>query len=263
MIKRELKANLKSFIIWTSILIGLFVVVLITYPLVFTDENMGVLDEMMAMMPEELLKAFNMDISSISTEYGWLKSEGILMIIMIVGIFGGILGSTICLKEENDNTIEYLAMLPITRRKIIIDKVIVSIIYITLMVVISGLFNLVGLLISGEFNISEYLMIAVSPLFVALPLFSINLLISMFLKNTKKSLLLAIGITFVSYFFLIMGEIDDATTFFKYFSVFSFADTRNIILEGSMNILLILGSLILSSVLIVLSILKYEKKELI
>ena len=262
MIKRELKANLKSFIVWTSIIIGLFIIVLITYPLVFTGENAEMLNEMMAMMPEELLKAFNMDISSITTAYGWLKSEGILMIIMIIGIYAGIFGSTVCLKEENDKTIEYLSMLPITRRKIITDKVIVGLIYIVSMVLISGLFNLVGLLISGNFNVGEYLMIAISPIFVALPLFSINLFISMFLKNTKKSLLIAIGLTFISYFFLIIGEIDEATTFFKYFSIFSFADTRNIILEGKMNILLILGSLILSSGLIVLSILKYEKKEL-
>ena len=49
MIKRELKANLKSFIVWTSIIIGLFIIVLITYPLVFTGENAEIANIPLAM----------------------------------------------------------------------------------------------------------------------------------------------------------------------------------------------------------------------
>ena len=32
MLKRELKVNLKSFIIWTSILLGMFLIVYLMYP---------------------------------------------------------------------------------------------------------------------------------------------------------------------------------------------------------------------------------------
>lgn len=260
---RELKVNLKSFIIWTGIVIGLFVFVLVLYPLIFTDENANMINEMMAMMPEELLKAFNMDISSIDTAYGWLKSEGLLMIILVIGVYSAILGANIVLKEENDGTIEYLSMMPITRRKIIIDKILASLIYIFAMVMIVGIANLIGLLIAGNFNIGEYLMLSITPLFVALPLFGINLFISMFLKNTKKSLLIAIGVVFISYFFLIVGEMDESLELIKFLSIFSFADTRNIILNNKMNILIVLGSISLSLLFILLSIMMYKKKELI
>ena len=74
MLKRELKVNLKSFIIWTSILIGMFLVVFIVYPYIITDDSLNGLDQMMKVFPKELLKAFNMDITSINTVYGWLKS---------------------------------------------------------------------------------------------------------------------------------------------------------------------------------------------
>ena len=80
MIKRELKVNLKSFILWTSILIGIFLVVFLVYPFIVTDDSMKNLDEMMKVFPPELLKAFNMDITSINTAYGWLKSEGFMFI---------------------------------------------------------------------------------------------------------------------------------------------------------------------------------------
>ena len=56
MFKRELKINFKNFIIWTSILIVLFLVVFLVYPSIITSENIKMMDEMMKMFPEEMLK---------------------------------------------------------------------------------------------------------------------------------------------------------------------------------------------------------------
>ena len=130
MIKREFKVNLKSFIIWTSILLIMFLVVFLVYPHIITDDTMKNLDEMMKVFPKELLTAFNMDITSINTAYGWLKSEGFMFVLLIIGIYSSMLGSNIVLREENDKTIEYLNSLPIKRKKILHNKIIVSIVYI-------------------------------------------------------------------------------------------------------------------------------------
>ena len=99
MFKRELKINLKSFIIWTSILIGLFLVVFLIYPSIINSANMEMIDEMMKIFPEEMLKAFNMDISTIDSAFGWLKTEGFVFVLLITGVYSGILGSNILLKE--------------------------------------------------------------------------------------------------------------------------------------------------------------------
>ena len=143
MLKRELKINLKSFIIWTSILIGLFAIVYLVYPSVFNSDNKQMIDNMMEMLPQEMLKAFNMDLSSIETAYGWLKTEGFVFVLLISGIYSGILGSQILLKEENDKTIEYLNSLPITRSNIAFSKILCGIIYISLMILCVGVFNLI------------------------------------------------------------------------------------------------------------------------
>ena len=123
MFKREMKINFKSFVIWTSILIGLFLIVFLVYPSIINSENMEMMDEMMKMFPEEMLKAFNMDISSIDTAFGWLKTEGFVFVLLITGIYSGILGSNILLKEESDKTIEYLNSVPVTRKNIVINKI--------------------------------------------------------------------------------------------------------------------------------------------
>ena len=146
------------------------------------------IDEMMKMFPPEMLKAFNMDIASMDSAYGWLKTEGFVLLLLIVGVYASIMGSNILLKEESDKTIEYLNTLPIKRRKILFDKVICSVIYIVLMIVIIGIFNYIGLTLSGDFDKKQYLLLSITPILSALPLFAISLFISTFNRKTKKTI---------------------------------------------------------------------------
>ena len=74
MFKREMKVNLKSFIIWLLILIGLISVVFLNYPSILNSENIKMIDEMMAIFPKEILTAVNMDLTTIDSAYGWLNS---------------------------------------------------------------------------------------------------------------------------------------------------------------------------------------------
>ena len=134
MFKRELKVNLKSFLIWLIILLAIFLVVFLVYPSIVNSDNIKMMDEMMEMFPPEMLKAFNMDITEIDNAYGWLKTEGFVFVLLIIGCYAGIIGSNILLKEESDKTIEYLNSLPVTRNKIIFRKVLVGLIYIFFMV---------------------------------------------------------------------------------------------------------------------------------
>ena len=38
-------------------------------------------------MSKEVVKAFNMDIASINTAYGWVKSEGLMFLMLLILIF--------------------------------------------------------------------------------------------------------------------------------------------------------------------------------
>lgn len=263
MFKREIKINLKSFIIWTTILIGLFLIVFLIYPSITNSKNMEMLNEIIKIFPEEVLKTFNMDISSIDSAFGWLKTEGFVFILLITGMYSGILGSNILLKEENDKTIEYLNSVPVTRKNIVISKVLCGLLYIILMLVIIGIFNFVGLNFSGEFDRKLYILLSVTPLFSSIVIFSICLFLSTFTHKTKKMLGISIGIVFASYFFNILSEIGESTAFLKYVSIFTLADIRNVIVNISINPIMIILSLLITLIFIILSIIHYERKELV
>lgn len=263
MFEREIKINLKSFIIWTSILIGLFLVVFLVYPSIINSENMKMLDEMMKIFPEELLKAFNMDISSIDTAFGWLKTEGFVFVLLITGIYSGILGSNILLKEENDKTIEYLNSVAVTRVQIVKSKIICGILYIILMVFTIGIFNFIGLSLSGDFDKKAYILLSITPILSSLVIFSLCLFLSTFTHKTKKTLGISLGIVFVSYFLQIISELSEKTEFFKYLSIFTLADIRNVIVDVSINPIMIFIALIISILFILLTFINYNKKELV
>ena len=263
MFKRELKINLKSFIIWTSILIGLFLVVFLVYPSIVNSENMEMMDEMMKMFPEEMLKAFNMDISSINSAFGWLKTEGFVFVLLITGIYSGILGSNILLKEESDKTIEYLNSVPVTRKNIVINKILCGLLYIILMIAIIGIFNFIGLSLSGEFERKSYILLSITPIFSSIVIFAICLFLSTFTHKTKKTIGISLGIVFASYFLNIISEIAESTEFLKYISIFTLADIRNVIINESINPLMIVLTIGITVVFMILTTIRYEKKELV
>lgn len=263
MFKREMKVNFKGFLIGLLILIGIFTLAFFIYPSIINSDNIKMMDEMMKIFPEEVLIAFNMDISSIDSVFGWLKSEGFVFVLLITGCYSALLGSNILLKEESDKTIEYLNSLPIKRNTIVLNKALSGVLYILLMIVALGIFNYIGLSLSGEFDKKLYLILSITPVFSSLTIYFICMFLSTFTHKTKKMLGISLGIVLVSYVLQILSSLADSTEFLKYFSIFTLADTRNVVVKSAINPIIAIISLGISIIFFILTLIHYNKKELI
>lgn len=263
MFKKEFKFNFKSLIIWTLITLSIFLLVYLMYPTIMSSENAKMIDELVKIFPKEVLVAFNMDIASMDSAYGWLKSEGFVFVLLITGAYAGIMGSNILLKEENDKTIEYLHSLPIKRTSIVLNKMLVGLINITTLIIVLGIFNYIGLTISGDFDQKQFILLSITPLFSSYVTFFLCMFISTFTHKTKKTLGISLGIVLISYILQTLSAMTKEVEFLKYASVFTLADIRNVILNSSINLNMILITIILSVVFSTLTIINYNKKELI
>lgn len=263
MFKREMKVNFKNFIIWLSILIGIFLIVYLVYPSIIDSTDTKMIEEMMNMFPEDMLKAFNMDISTIDSAYGWLKSEGFVFVLLIIGCYSGLLGSNILLKEENDKTIEYLNSLPVKRTNIVLSKVLCAFIYIMLITLVLMIFNFICLKLSGTFDEKQFILLSLTPIFSGLVIFSICIFISTFTHKTKKMTGISLALVFISYIFQMISTLSEKVEFLKYLSVFTLSDIRNVIQDVSFNPIMIFISILLTVLFIILTIIHYNKKELV
>lgn len=263
MFKRELKVNFKTFILWSGVLMSIYLLIFLVYPSIIESEEMGNIDEMMQMFPPELLKAFNMDIASIASAYGWLKTEGFVFILLVTGCFSSILGSTILLKEESDKTIEYLATMPVRRRSIVLNKYLVGMIYSIGITIAIGIFNYIGLTLSGDFETKQYVLLAITPILPSVVLFSLCMFVSTFFKKTSKMLGLSIGVTFISYILNLVSDMDESVKMLKYISLYTLADVRNVISGVKINPICLVISIGISVIFLILTLYRYEKKELV
>lgn len=263
MLKRELKINKKGLIIWTIVGLFLFSITYITYFNMDMSETSKSINEMLAVMPKEILKMFNMDIVDIDTVFGWFKTEGYTFITLITCLYAAILGSNVLLKEESDKTIEFLHSKPITRNNIVSSKIWCGLINIGIMFAALTLFNVVGMALSNNLQIKLLLMLSLAPMATAIPLFFVCMLISTFFNKTSKVNGIGIGLVFISYFLQLISAINDNVNFLKYFSLFTLSDGREIITSNSLN----LTSIFISIIIIVISIIgiyyRYNNKELV
>ena len=158
---------------------------------------------------------------------------------------------------------QYLNSMPVTRKSIVINKITCGLLYIILMVATIGIFNFVGLSLSGEFNKKLYILLSITSIFSSIVIFAVCLFLSTFTHKTKKTLGISLGIVFASYFLKIISEMGESTEFLKYISIFTLADIRNVIVNITINPLVVALAVAITIIFIILTIIRYEKKELV
>ena len=131
------------------------------------------------------------------------------------------------------------------------------------MVSIVGIFNLIGLSLSGDFDRKTYILLSITPIFSSIVIFAVCLFLSTFTHKTKKTIGISLGLVFASYFLNVLSEIGESTEFLKYISIFTLADIRNVITSVSINPLMVILVIGITMIFLVLTFIHYEKKELV
>lgn len=130
---REVKANLKSLLIW-SVIVALFIMVGVSKFQAYygNPEMLKILDA----MPPALLAAFSMDafnLTTVSGFYGLMFSYYAL----ILAIAAAMWGSDIISKEERDKTVEFSLTLPVTRSRVVTAKALAALVNCILLLLVT------------------------------------------------------------------------------------------------------------------------------
>ena len=247
----ELRANLKSLIIWSVILILLIIIGVAKFSAYANNpEMLAMLDSLPPTLMEALgMRAFNL--TTVSGFYGIMFVYFALM----AAIAAAMWGSDIISKEERDKTVEFSLVLPVSRSRVITAKALAALVNCILFMLITWA---VSILAVRSYNPDQafynFLALEMRAMFVIELIFlALGLLLGCAMKQYKRSGTIAVTIILVAYFMTIMSLMQEKMDFLKYFTPFRYfdagelfrnmrMDTTYLLLSAGIIILCVAGS---------------------
>ena len=257
-IYRELKANLKSFIIWMASLLLMFAAVSAEFS-AFKD-NPQILEAMEGM--SAFYDAMGISFDNIFTPEGFVSMMSIYLYVPIA-IYSALLGNSLISKEERDKTAEYLFTLPIKRESVLKSKVIAGFMYVFYFVFVI----IIGLILTFYrydltdtfYSFMGYL--AIGLIFTGLIIMSIGMFCAAYFKQYKRSGAITLAITIGTYMLNMVVQLVEELEFLKYFIPYKYFDVQEMLNGNIEYIYVILSFAIIGSSITGLFVF-YKKRDL-
>jgi len=264
MYKRELVKNKKSTILWTSILLLYNVSMLMLFPSLSSQMKYKI-DVMMEAFPKEMLVAFGMDKVSISELLGYYNTYCYLMVTILGGIFAILQGISVLSKEEDEKTIEFLLSKPVTRNRIITEKVLAVLTNIFILNVAVSLFNYITIeMVTDErYSVKTLILLFVGPVLMQITFAAIGLIISVFIIKARINIPIGVGIVLGMYFIGILATISEKVDFLKYLTPFKYVDGADIITNTSIEPFYIILMIVITISCTFATYIIYNKKDIV
>ncbi|HEX9091867.1 MAG TPA: ABC transporter permease subunit [Anaerolineales bacterium] len=257
---RELKANLKSLIIWIVILALLIMIAVAKFSAFAGNPDMlKMLDD----LPKAFLDAFSMRAFNLTTLSGFY---GLMFIYF--GLMGAIAaamwGSDIISKEERDKTVEFSLVLPVSRSRVITAKTLAALVNCIVFVLVTWAVSVVAVRsYQPDQAFFSFLRLEMAAMFVIELIFlALGLVLGCAMKQYKRSASTAVAIILGTYFLSIISTMQDKLDFLKYFSPFRYFDAGELFRSGRIDGMFLALSAAIIIVCVAVAYLAYNRRDL-
>lgn len=226
---RELRRNLKPFLIWALLLIALNGITMAFYPTVAKESKQ--FTDILEQMPKGFRAAFNLDQLNLADILGYFGTRAYMLITLFGSVYVMLLAAGIIGKEEGDRTIEFLLAKPVTRNTVVTAKAFCALVYVLLfnLVFSSANYLFFEMVKQGSYNKGTLLLLSAGPLLLHLTFAAAGLFLSAFLVKGKAVFPITLGIILGAYFANILASLTKSLANLKYITPFHFVDAGNII----------------------------------
>lgn len=227
---RELKAGIKSLLIWTVVIAFLiFVAVGKFAAFEGSPESLAVLDN----MPPQLLDALSMRAFNLTTLEGFF---GVMFVYFaLMGAMAAALwGSEAISKEERDRTVEFTLVLPVPRRRIVTAKLLAALTNCALFVLFTWILSVIA--VGGyapERSLYDLLRLEMLAMFmIELVFLSMGTMLACVSKTPRRVGSIAIGLILWLYFLSIIAVMHEKLTWLKYLTPFGWFNASDFFSSG-------------------------------
>ena len=258
LVRHELRQGRLSFLIWTASIGFLLATCVFLFP-----EMKGQMDGINDMFGSmgSFSEAFGMDRLNFGTLVGFYAVEcG-----NILGL-GGAFYASFCAvgmlsKEEKDRTAEFLLTHPVSRTRILSEKLMAVMLQITLMNLLIYALAVGAIAMIGEsVPWKEVTLMHLAYYLLQIELAGICFGVSAFLR--KGSIGVGLGIAILLYFLNLIANIADVASFLKYITPFGYCEGADIVADGRLDGGMVAIGMLLCLAGIAASYLKYRKKDI-
>ncbi len=261
---RELVRNRKSVILWTSILLIYNVSMLLLFPSL-SGAMKDKMNVMLEAFPKEVIAAFGMDKVSITELLGFYNTYCYLLVTILGGIFAVLQGCSILSKEEDERTIEFLLSKPVTRNRIISEKILAVLTNIIILNVVVSIVSYITIeFVSTEaYDKKALLLLFIGPVLMQITFAAMGLLVSIFVVKARVNIPAGVGIVLGLYFVSIIAVISESVSFLKYFTPFKYVDGADIITNKTIEPIYTLIMVLLTIICTLATYIIYNKKDIV
>lgn len=256
--KHELKRGRLSLIIWSAAISFMLALCVFIYPEMSTQ--MGDISAMFADMGG-FSQAFGMDRINFGEFTGFFGVECGNVLGLGGAFFAAMLGVSALAKEEKEHTAEFLLTHPVSRTRVITEKLCAVIAQIVLLnaavIVVTGLSVLA---IGEELPAKTLTLLFLAYFLMQLEIAAVTFGISAFLK--RGSLGIGLGLASVFYFINIVSNLTEDAEFLKYITPFGYTDGATIVADVAINSAYLAVGAAFAVVGIILAFGKYQKKDI-
>ena len=258
LVKHELKQGKISFLIWTASIGFLLAICIFLFPEM--KGQMDSVNDMFASMGS-FTEAFGMDRLNFGTLIVFYAVECGNVLGLGGAFFAALCAVGILSKEEKDKTAEFLLTHPVSRKRIITEKLIAVLLQITAMNLIIYALAVGAIAAVGEeIPWKEISLMHLAYYLLQVELAGICFGISAFLR--KGSAGVGLGIAAMMYFLNLIANIADVAEFLKYITPFGYCEGADIVANGRLDGAMVAIGVVMGIGGIVIAYLKYTKKDI-
>ena len=254
----ELKRGKVSLLIWSCAIAFMLGICVLIYPEMKTQ--MSDISEMFADMGS-FSDAFGMDKINFGTFIGYFGVECGNVLGLGGALFASILGISALAKEEKEHTAEFLLTHPVSREKVLAEKLLAVFSQIIILNLVSASVTVLSVLAVGEsVDAKVMLLLFLAYFMMQIEISAVTFGISAFLKG--NGLGIGLGITVLMYFLNIMANLTENAKFLKYITPFGYTEGADIISNSAIEVKYLAAGLVFTVTGLVAAFLKYRKKDI-
>lgn len=258
-LKHEIKQGRYALIIWSAVIAFMLGICIIIYPEM--SKQMGEISEAFSNMGG-FSAAFGMDRINFGEFTGFFGVECGNILGLGGAFFAALLGISALAKEEREHTAEFLLTHPISRRKIVAQKLASIVVQITILNTASAGVTIISTVIIGERpEIKPFVLMFAAFVIMQIETAAICFGISAFINN--GGLGMGLGLAAAFYFINIIANLTDKAKFLKYVTPFGYTESADIISNECIEIKYLVVGIVMTIIGIAAAFYKYERKDIL